>query len=315
MRIVYYASEDNNKASTRLRCCLPAQQLRLRGYDAVVSKQGQGDLFVIQKLSTPNISHLKGTIVWDVCDATFLNKKETEMSLNIAKRAKCVTVPNEAMRHYVKANLIAHNVDRPVHVVPDPHFYPSQEPSFLENRNVIKMLWYGNAKNLNKGDWDTEVFQPIFEKYIMLNGRNVELKIMTRLSTLARYNFKMKPGNVKVEFVEWDLNKQSKYCHESDFTVFPISPNEYTAQKSHNKLIDSFMCGTMVIANPLQSYLPYKKYAGLSGNLFNDMLHCLTNKEETLQRIRSAQEYVEKNYSPSRVADKWEEVLLNEYQN
>ena len=67
-------------------------------------------------------------------------------------------------------------------------------------------------------------------------------------------------------------------------------------------------CGTMVIADKIDSYLPFSPFAEITDDFVKSVEHCLENRKLTLERIKNGQIFIEKNFSKKIIRNKWNDL-------
>lgn len=132
MRITFHAN-DPKHASTRLRCVIPAKELKKRGCEIVPD----GDILVWGKhfLDLSAVSQFKRK-VFDVCDDHF-DGPNGNYYRSALKVADVVTCNSEAMRFRI------HQFGRIAKVIPDSYEGERKDPSWGNG-----VLWFGHESNL-----------------------------------------------------------------------------------------------------------------------------------------------------------------------
>lgn len=168
------------------------------------------------------------------------------------------------------AKIIQAETGRSAVVIPDP--YEQQErPARVHDR----LLWFGNQINLPD-------LMPWLDRL-----ENIEI---------------VADGNIK-SVTQWSPTTMDAAFSRAGLVIIPTGK---MLGKSGNRAIESLRRGLFVVAGYLPAYADLGIYIG---DIVEGVQWAMTHKEETLRRIRSAQSYVSREYSPARIAGLWMEAL------
>lgn len=291
-------------ASARIRMVTPSRGMEKLGFDGGFNKPTNSDsVGVIMKTSTNLLNTKCKKIVWDVCDNYFSDRRRSQ-AIELLKKCDAVTTTTDRLKKVIEEECKKLKIEKKIFIIDDPVFYDFNEPSFSP-KDILKVTWYGNDGNLQYADWKKLVFGPLAERQNELPP--IKFTVINRNGTMPAG-----VGSLNGEYrnVKWTEKIQKIITTKSDFIILPIDPEHpFTLGKSHNKLVDGLACGTMVLASPQDSYLKFSDYAYVNDNFVDNMIECLKNPAQTLERIRLGQEYIQQNLSDINIAKQWIEVV------
>lgn len=299
--------QKNLTGASRIRFYNVSLAMNKMGYKNQEKKNPDSDTYVVygawKKEDLNRYTNTKG-LIWDICDNYFSDHRRKE-AIWFAKNCKLMTTTTPVMKKILERELKDLGIKREIIVIEDPVYFNFVEPKFTPEKGLVRCLWYGYDVNLQRANWDQLVFRP------MLNNLH---KLKNVHFTFINGGGHVPPGielsGAKYNLVPYSPEVQYQYSKNADFIVLPINPRlPFTRGKSHNKLVDGLACGTMVLASPQNSYLPFSDYAHVTDDIIGSMLHCLANPEETVERIRLGQEYIKDNFTPEIVAQKWIDLI------
>lgn len=239
---------------------------------AAVGVEPGRDILVIGKHRWDWDTETRGykRVVFDICDSHWTNQHGPHY-IETCKRADAVTCNSAAMRDEIK-----HWTGRDAWVIPDPYETPEGKARVSD-----KLIWYGHASNLADLDLDALV------------GR--QMTIVTNLPS-----HEVRPG---VQVVTWSPEAQERAFAQAGLAVIPTGKS---MAKSGNRAIEAIRRGVF----PVCGYLPaYGDLGVYVGDIREGVEWALSHHDETLRRIRAAQDYVRWQYSPARIAKLWLEAL------
>lgn len=164
------------------------------------------------------------------------------------------------------ARLIFSHTGRVATVIPDPYEQPEKEPHIGES-----LLWFGHRSNLPDLMLWLEVLPPV--------------RVIT--------------GPAPCSFEEWSPALMNEAFDSAGLVVLPVGAKK---AKSGNRAIEAIRRGLFVVAGDLPAYSDLGVWVG---DIKAGVEWALSHKDEAIQRIRASQAYVEKEYSPQRIADLW----------
>ena len=299
--------QKNLTGASRIRFYNVSLAMNKMGYKNQETKKPDSDTYVVygawKKEDLNRYTNIKG-LIWDICDNYFSDHRRQE-AIWFAKNCKLMTTTTPVMKKILERELKDLGIKREIIVIEDPVYFNFVEPTFTPKKGLVRCLWYGYDVNLQRANWDQLVFRP------MLNNLH---KLKNVHFTFINGGGHVPPGielsGAKYNLVPYSPEVQYQYSKDADFIVLPINPRlPFTRGKSHNKLVDGLACGTMVLASPQNSYLPFSDYAHVTDDIIGSMLHCLNNPEETVERIRLGQEYIKDNFTPDIIAQKWIDLI------
>ena len=234
------------------------------------------------------------------------------------------TIPNAnavTTTCYTLKDLIKQETKTDSIVIPDPTERPRGKPKFDPKEGNVNAFYYGSDSNHAKLRW-------IVIKNDLNKISKTNVKIMTNITgDMPKLHKIVKkiPGyfnTTKKErdtldkqileeyksLIPWDFNKQGELVKEADFVLLPVVSDRHSSCKGNNRPIDALQQGRMVLTTPgIPSYHDLEKflYIGDLGKKYQEMLK---NPEEVLRKIKKAQAFIDRTYTPKAIANKWEEV-------
>lgn len=166
---------------------------------------------------------------------------------------------------------IKEETGRDAYVIPEPYESDEGKADIGE-----LLLWFGHASN-------------------MVDLDRIVPKLKRPLLVLSNY-----PG--KPEWTPESFNRaMSKHC-------IVVIPTGKSMAKSENRMVESIRKGRYVCAEYLPAYEPFGKFFPL-GDIPEHIESALANPQDSIQRIKDAQDYIRDRYSPQAIAKQWLEVL------
>lgn len=211
-------------------------------------------------------------IVFDVCDDWFESLHQAHY-LQACSAADAVTCNSREMARIIKVH-----TGRDAWVIDDP-WEAEQQPARVHD----SLVWFGHKWNLGE-----------LEPWVSsLAGR--------KLAVVSNAPLDARMGHAK--FVEWSHEAMDRECAAAGLAVLPTGRS---MAKSANRAIESVRRGLY----PICGYLPANADIGVwVGDISDGVEWALTHHDQTMRRIRDAQEYVNWQYHPARIAKLWLEAL------
>ena len=314
------------RASYRFRATIPLKGMRPE--DGVISDVQQAtkdDIVVLAKKSSPkDVFHLKSNkikCVYDICDNKWKKyispawiKRVIQPHNVICENADGITTTSPAMR-----NLIMKHTGRNSIIIPDPVEATKVEPKVrLKSRRYINIFNYGNSKHFQKVYWD-EFIQGLMDTSV---DQFVIHCMLNRTKKFQKmYDHWVDKGRLVIH--DYNFEKQYELMRDCDIVFLPIVCNSMTnlediKSKSPNRIMDAIYSGKPVITNEgVDSWLPFKQYANFIGfarafdygstiTAFRELIN--TPKEETNEKIRQGQKYIDENHTPEVIGKQWIEL-------
>lgn len=310
----------SKRACVRLRCIEPAHYLRSKGHKVlfanIFSWQNwindpmfySADTYVIGKAFfdlAPVIHHLKKLrkrIIIDVCDNIFEPPEDglKAIYLSILPLADTVVAASEEL-----AKVLKKTNRKNISVIPDHVEGAKINPLFNPDKDAVKLLWFGYPNNLSLlDDFFLNLSRFANEKYISLT-------VVTAWNDYFSNIFKDGRNGIHIKQVEWSLENMSRELTNCDLVIIPSSPTPARITKSANRIITGLYAGRYVVAYPVPAYLEFSSFVSLGEDLIEGIRFSLTNPNIVRQGIINGQEYVEKHYSPERISQLWETVIMD----
>lgn len=261
---------DERWASSRYRALIPQRELAMIGIE-----QGR-DVLVIGKHGWQWDTETRGysKVVYDVCDSHWDDQWRDEV-LEKCQRADAVTCNSRAM-----ADEIKQHTGRDAWVIADPYESPECRAHVGES-----LLWFGfhwNAQSL-------EAWLP------RLVGRKFTIV------TDSVKDVELQPG---VRLVPWSPERLAREFEQAGLVILPTDMRPKA--KSGNRAIESIRRGVYPICGTLPAYADLGVWVG---PIDVGVEWALSHRDEVMQRIRAAQDYVRWEYNPAKIAKEWLHAL------
>ena len=321
---------QSHLASTRLRVAIPSRTLSARGYgtcifspalsnESVRNFNGKDiDIAVFAKLSNPDeAAFRKRATLWlelakvlkragvrivaDVCDNHFGDYRGDYLR-TLCAMADVITVNTPTMD-----GIVQQHTGRRACVCSDPIEGAKMPPRFSPGAR-LRVLWFGHQSNLRSCAHALPEFLRLVEHF------DIELHLVTAAhrgaeDICAQINRQLAP-RASARFTAWDLNVMQPAFEQCDLVIVPSLP-EHQAKiaQSANRLIESLWAGRIVVAHPIASYREFSSFSYLGTDLAHGVLQAIEHRDEILRRIELGQAYIERQYTPEKIADQWESAL------
>jgi len=262
-----------------------------------------------------NLGRLRGKVrlFADLCDdyaalgdaqgLPILRRYQEGLAANCA-----LTVPCAALAEAL-APLAVHGVQ----IIEDPFESPRVGAPRVHAGGPIRLCWFGslgtpNAKTVEQG----------LERALAgLDGRAAQLDFVTHEAREALANeigARLRAGHPRLafRFVPWSLDATWQAIDECDFVLLPqqVDREGWGRVKSHNRLVEAIRGGRLAIASPIPSYLELDEYAWVGEDLGAGVAWALARPDDALARIRAGQHHIGTRFSPERIGERWERLLL-----
>jgi glycosyltransferase involved in cell wall biosynthesis len=218
-----------------------------------------------------------------------------------------LTVPCAAL-----AEELAPIAEHGVETIEDPFESPRSGVPRASFGDPVRICWFGSLGTTNA---DT-IVQGLDSALGGFSERTVHLDFVTheaRESLAGVIGARLRAGRPRLvfRFVPWSLEATWRAIDECDLVVLPQDHRDgWGRVKSHNRLVEAIRGGRLAIASPIASYLELADYAWVGEDLGAGVAWALANPEEAAGRVRAGQPYVEARFSPERITDRWERLLL-----
>lgn len=319
---ISFSSDDknvtSNTASVRYRVISPMIELEKLGYDSKVFSTDPSayktpeinqktDVVIFSKSFNKEneelINYLKSQgkkVIFDICDNHFATPQFSEHYKFCTNNADLVTCNTEAM-----AGIISQYTDVNPIIIPDPYEVLKSAARF-EPADILKLVWFGHPSNLDS-------LESVMQKLVDFSNQHpLSIKIITsEVNGLQESCSKISSqlANLELIFMPWSIEAQWQSVTGSDIVIIPSLQDERKKVKSPNRVFESLQCGTMVVANPLPSYMPFKDFAWIGDDIIKGIKWTLDNKELIKNRIEQGQEYIVSHHSPEVIGEKWNQAI------
>lgn len=233
-------------------------------------------------------------VVVDISDNHFADPMLGAYWREVVKLATVCAVGSKPMAAITKKHTKSDVV-----VIGDPLGSPTGVPKVYSG-GTAKLVWYGYITNIDlMAEWADR-----------LNGDISFVLVTTPAPQIMQHVslFNMKRG--RMQLIPWSEEAQWAAVESADAVLIPSNPSDpRMAVKTANRLTDAINAGRHVIASPLPSYLPFRKYCDLTDDPQRALDRYLSNPGEALQRIKDGQKAVLEACSIEAISKQWLAVM------
>ncbi len=300
MRLDYVTSLQTDMPSVRYRMSVPAEHMRVNGYDIRIHPvfDADADIYVFSKhrntmdaLFAKTAADAGKRVVFDMCDNHFESIVQDgivrDHYFRMCETATDITCPTPMMRSAIK-----YYTGREATVIDDPWEMPELEPGELD---VPRVMWFGFYTGLN-----------------MIALEEADIQHPIELVT--------KPDDDVLGFAESKDNVTiTPYSTEAMLSAFgrnniaaiPSVHDSRCLTKSHNRLLEALRGGMVVCAAPLPSYEKFADFCYLDWDINAAIEKAMAEPDVAIQKVRDGQDYIRDRYSPERIGEKWQNFLFH----
>lgn len=302
MHISMLPADEDNTASSRIRCYTLQRVLNINGIDAQIGLFENSKIVYVQKKITHEIlskalfiANDGGLVIYDVDDlsAALDYWAPPELVRQMMQIADLVTTDTEGHRQYIESEY----APRRTAIVPDSiDYYPSVLIRTIpEETHPLRILWFGSMGNIS-----------LFEKYALTLSSlpDVEVVVATGAEGLA----KCQAAFPFVTFVPWSQKSFIKTLQSCQLTCLMHDGSDIDRTKSNNKMITSIAWGVPAVVSSTPEYARTAHEAGIDYAVFTDnsdlpgVIENLRNPNSRKSYLRHSQSIIWSLYSPQSVA-------------
>lgn len=310
-------------ASIRYRAIIPMEGLVARGHAASVlgldplsfnevrERLADADRVVFVKnyfepaCSERMIQELRArgvTTLFDLTDDRFQGDASGHLQRMVAQ-AKVVVTVSPTLQTIIKQHTGRDSV-----MVGDPYEGPRGAARWSPDGGRLKALWFGYGSNMVS-------LQQALPSLLEAGSRSpMDLRLVTaNVEGIERdckaFNSKYRHA-LSLRYAKWSPEETWRSLAATDFVVIPALPGaQWTLAKSPNRIIEALWAGRFVVAHPIPSYMEFKDWAWIGGDLAEGIAWMVDNGASIAGRVSAAQEHIAAAYSPASIATQWERIL------
>ena len=173
-----------------------------------------------------------------------------------------------------------------------------QKPDYSE----MTALWFGHNSNLG-----------FLMKYIATTLHNYPPKRLIILTNnmptqVVREGAKLAPKGLEIKLGQWSLDNMRRAAKVSHYALIPSEKNNpRKSGVSPGRLLTSMALGLPVIAEPLDSYLPFEEFFAFTNS---DRARELAKDPKIYHgKVKEAQGIIGKRYTVSAIENEWVKVV------
>jgi hypothetical protein len=314
------AVNDRKIASLRYRVESPVRALQALGHAVELFDPHRADDYdvvifaktysVRDRALAGRVRARGGRVVFDLCDNHFYNphdvpkyrqvREELLDMLSLAQQVVCTTptlaqVVREEAPWAATPLVIGDAVER----------LPPAKP-VLEPFAGTRLLWFGShgSPNANSGMADLLLIR---DELVEAAARG-SMELVVCSNSRAKYDEVIAPLPIASRYIDWTLDGFPGVLASADAVVIPISPNAFTAAKTHNRLSMALYAGTPVIADSIESYREFAPFCTLD-DWRGGLERIAVQPEAERARAAGAHDYIEQNWTTEALALKWQAGL------
>ena len=337
-------SDDARVASVRIRCLNPLRELQRRGrpvelfrpersagYSAVIYSKLYDDASYRE---AARLQAAGARIIVDLCDNHFYNpegapelRRAGSDLRRMLRLADHVVVSTPEL-----AGVVQREVDtgHPLSVIGDAveeSIVGVKQSAFRnwQDRRRLRRLLSWLERGQNNGTQASFVWFGIHGGPHHEHGMADLLRVREALESLHRvhslqltvisnsrqkFDRLVQSWSLPTRYLEWSAVSFFAALRAHDIALIPVTPNPFTWSKSNNRLATALAAGLAVIADPVPSYLPFSEACRLD-QWQTGLEEYVTRKDIRRKDVRAGQELVGRHCSLDRIADAWQELLLN----
>ena len=244
-------------------------------------------------------------VVLDICDDHFETPQLGATYRRLCELASDITASTPTM-----AEVIMRRTGRQATVIDDPFEAPMGEPRFAPGER-LEAVWFGHPVN-----FDTCL--AMLPELIRFSQRHpIRLHVITQpmggaAPTRLRELMESHAPAFEIRFTPWSQEATWQGITAADVVLVPSSAAASKLVKSPNRVVESLRLGRCVVAYPLPSYVPLAAFVVLAEEMVAGLDWALANPAQALARIVAGQAHVQQRFSPERVAQEWQALLLQQ---
>jgi hypothetical protein len=252
-----------------------------------------------------------GGVVFDLCDNHFYNphdlpkyrqvREELLDMLSLAQQVVCTTpvlaeIVRKAAPWAADPIVIGDAVER----------LTLPKAGALEPFEGVRLLWFGSegAPNAPAGMADLLCIND----QLIAFAERTPMELVVCSNSRDKYRQLIEPLPFPTRYVEWSLTGFPAVLASVDAVVIPISPNPFTACKTHNRLTMALHAGVPVIADGIDSYREFASFCTLD-DWAGGLERLAADASAERDRAAGARAYIERHWTGAALALKWEAAL------
>ena len=173
-----------------------------------------------------------------------------------------------------------------------------QKPDYSE----MTALWFGHNSNLGfLMNYMATTIHDYPPKRLIILTNNMPTQVV-------REGAKLAPKGLEIKLGQWSLDNMRKAAKVSHYALIPSEKNNpRKSGVSPGRLLTSMALGLPVIAEPLDSYLPFQEFFAFTNS---DRARELAKDPKIYHgKVKEAQDIIGKGYTVSAIEEEWVKVV------
>lgn len=154
-----------------------------------------------------------------------------------------------------------------------------------------------------KEPYECSETEPDIGPLLLWFGHKSNLKDLERIAPRLKHDLMVLTNHD--DYPEWTPENFKEAISTPCMVIIPTGKSQ---AKSENRMVESIRSGRYVCAEYLPAYEPFSCFFPL-GDIPESIERALSNPQDSIERIRAAQDYIRDRYSPQTIARQWLEVL------
>ncbi|HSW14708.1 MAG TPA: hypothetical protein VLI06_17830 [Solimonas sp.] len=173
-------------------------------------------------------------------------------------------------------------------------------------RGRLGLVWFGNHGS-PYGDGGMSDLLRVRQALEDLN-REHPLFLSILSNNRAKFDALFGDWSIPTRYFEWHPLAFEALLQQHAVSLIPITPNDFTACKTDNRVVTAFDAGLAVVADAIPSYLPYQAAIPL-GNWQDGLRAYLQSRALREQHVAEGRKIAARLNDPETITRKWIEVL------
>lgn len=178
------------------------------------------------------------------------------------------------------------------------------QPGKPNRKNIV--LWFGNHGGPHSDFGMLTLLK--FATELREAAKKTTFTLVVVSNNLSKYKSFIARLGLRTKYVEWSPEAVPHYLSIAKVCIIPTGNDEFSIAKSANRHVLALSHGVPVVASPLPSTKPLKKFI-TSARISKGISEYLTNTEKRIDDVNKAKDVIEQSFSIEYIGEKWESIL------